>query len=310
MKSVNTRALANVGQLASYRNGGYHVEVYSDGTKIRTEVDASSPPRLPEQMDLKITDWCDAGCAWCHEKSTVKGKHSDVDRTLILLSALPIGAEIAIGGGDPLSHPEFERLVRGLRSMGLIPSVTVNGRHFERSRALLEMLTSEGHLFGVGISYHDSIPDWDYEHMVLHLIAGVNPPSVLDGAKKRFKVLLLGYKQFGRGKKLFEIRGQEVQNTIAAWYRELFVVAQNHHLSFDNLAIDQIKPQRVFKDASTYTSQYMGPEGQFSMYVDAVTETFALSSYSPDRFEWSNMQGMFAQVRTSQGFSMAEREAA
>lgn len=291
--------------LAGYHNGGYQIEIFSDGTKVRTELDASRPPVLPEQMDLKITDWCDAGCAWCHEKSTVKGTHGDVTRTLELLKDLPPGTEVAIGGGDPLSHPEFERFVRGLRAQGLVPSVTVNGRHFDRHRAMLEMLTSEGQLFGVGISYHDRLPDWDYEHMVLHLIAGVNPPSVLDEATRRMKVLLLGYKQFGRGKKLFEIRTKEVQDTIAAWYRELFIVAQNHHLSFDNLAIDQLKPQRVFKNPAAYTRQYMGPEGQFSMYVDAVTETFALSSYSPDRFDWSNMRDMFAQVRQGQGFAVA-----
>ena len=291
--------------LAAYSNGGYDIEIYGNGTKVRREVDVTMPPVLPEQMDLKITDWCDAGCAWCHEQSTTKGTHGDVTRTLALLKDLPPGTEVAIGGGDPLSHPEFERFVRGLRAQGLVPSVTVNGRHFERHRAMLEMLTSEGQLFGVGISYHDSIPDWDYEHMVLHLIAGVNPPSVLDGANRRLKVLLLGYKQFGRGKKLVQIRTKEVQDTIASWYRELFIVAKNHHLSFDNLAIDQLKPQRVFKDPAVYTKQYMGPEGQFSMYVDAVTETFALSSYSPDRFKWSNMREMFAHVREGQGFSVA-----
>lgn len=291
--------------LGSYQNGGYQIEIFSDGTKVRNEVDASMPPQLPEQLDLKTTDWCDAGCAWCHEQSTTKGKHCDVDRTLALFSAMLPGSEIAIGGGDPLSHPEFERLVRGLRGFGLVPSVTVNGRHFERSRAMLEKLTSEGQLFGVGVSYHDSIPDWNYEHMVLHLIAGVNPPSVLDEATRRMKVLILGYKQFGRGKKLFEIRQAQVQDTIAQWYRELFSVAQAHHLSFDNLAIDQLKPSRLFKDSKDYTQQYMGPEGQFSMYVDAVTETYALSSYSAERTGWSNMRDMFAHVRESQGFAVA-----
>lgn len=291
--------------LAQYQNGGYRVEIYADGTKIRTEQDATVPPWLPEQMDLKITDWCDAGCAWCHEQSTPKGQHGDVTRTLALLRPLPAGTEVAIGGGDPLSHPEFERFVRGLRAQGLVPSVTVNGRHFERHRDVLERLTKEGQLFGVGVSYHDSIPDWDYEHMVLHLIAGVNPPSVLDEAQRSMKVLLLGYKRFGRGKKLFEIRSQQVQDTIAAWYRELFVVAKRHHVSFDNLAIDQLKPQRVFKDPSAYARQYMGPEGQFSMYVDAVTETFALSSYSAERFPWSTMREMFATVRSGQGYAAA-----
>lgn len=218
------------------------------------------------------------------------------------------GTEIAIGGGDPLSHPEFERLVRGLRSFGIVPSVTVNGRHFERHRETLERLTHDKQLFGVGVSYHDAIPDWDYEHMVLHLIAGVNHPSVLDDAKRRMKVLLLGYKKFGRGKKLFEVRPKPVQDTLAAWYRELFHVAQNHHLSFDNLAIEQLKPGRLFKDPAAYEQQYMGPEGQFSMYVDAVTETFALSSYSSERFDWSNLRDMFGQVRQREGYAVAEAD--
>lgn len=293
-------------RLYAYRNGGYQIDIHSDGTKSRLALDPALPPVLPEQMDLKLTDACSAGCAWCHEQSTPKGKHGDVDRTLALLSGLPAGVEVAIGGGDPLEHPEFERFVRGLRAQGLVPSVTVNGRHFKAHRPRLEALIEQGQLFGVGVSYHDELPDWDYEHMVLHLIAGVNHPSVLDEAKQRMKVLLLGYKQFGRGKKLFELRPQPVRDTLSAWYRELFTVAQAHHLSFDNLAIEQLKPQRLFKDPQAYQRQYMGPEGQFSMYVDAVTETFALSSYSADRLGWSTMREMFAHVRQSQGFATQE----
>lgn len=291
--------------LAQYRNGGYEVSIFADGTKVRTTIDASQPPVLPEQMDLKISGWCDAGCAWCHEESTTKGIHGNLQKTAELLSVLPAGTEVAIGGGDPLSHPDFVWFVRQLRSQGLVPSVTVNGRHFARSRANLEMLTSEGSLFGVGFSYFDSLPDWDYEHLVIHLIAGINPPSVMDATTRPYKVLLLGYKQFGRGKKLFAIRSTQVQDTIASWYRELFVVAHAHHVSFDNLAIDQLKPQRLFKDPEAYQGQYMGPEGLFSMYLDAETETFALSSYSEERTGWSNMQEMFAHVRRSQGFSIA-----
>jgi hypothetical protein len=293
--------------LHGWRNGGWQVELYSDGTKVRTEVDPRQPPLLPEQMDFKLTDWCDAGCAWCHEKSTPKGAHGSVERSLALLRELPPGVEIAIGGGDPLSHPEFERFVRGLRSLGLVPSVTVNGRHLERHRDVLERLTGQGQLFGVGVSYskEHGLPQWDYPHMVLHLIAGVDHPSVLDEANRRMKVLLLGYKRFGRGQKLFEVRAQEVQQTLSAWYRELFHVAQSHHLSFDNLAIEQLKPERLFSSCLDYEQRYMGPEGQFSMYLDAVTETFALSSYSAERFAWSNMREMFARVRQGQGFAVA-----
>lgn len=296
-------------QIAQYTNGGYHVSIHGNGTKVRTTLDASMPPVLPEQMDLKITDWCDAGCAWCHERSTTKGKHGDVDAILALLADLPAGSEIAIGGGDPLSHPDFERLVTEMAARGLVPSVTVNGLHFERHRPLLEKLTAEKKLYGVGFSYADKLPEWDYEHLVVHLIAGVHSPAVLDAATRRYKVLLLGYKQFGRGKKLFEIRRTQVQETIQAWYRELFVVGREHHLSFDNLAIEQLKPQRLFKDPEVFNRQYMGEEGLFSMYVDGVTQTYALSSYSAERSGWSNLRDMFARIRQSQGFAVAGQAA-
>ena len=289
--------------LHTYQNGGYQVSMYADGTKVRERV-GEQPPLMQEQCDLKITDWCDAGCAWCHEGSTVKGAHADLDKTLELFSCMPAGTEVAIGGGDPLSHPDFVRFVRALRKQGLVPSVTVNGKHFERHLPVLKELTAEGSLFGVGFSYHDRLPDWEYPHLVVHLIAGVHSPQVLDPATRPYKVLLLGYKQFGRGKKMFEVRPAKVQDTIASWYRELFWVAHEHHVSFDNLAIDQLKPSRLFVHTENYEQQWMGPEGEFSMYIDAVTQTYALSSYSPERFSWSTMPEMFSRIRQTQGFTV------
>lgn len=286
----------------TYSNGGTRVELYRDGTKVRTQVSAL-PPVWPEQMDLKLTDACDAGCAWCHEESTPKGKHSDIHQTLAMLDGLPAGVEIAIGGGDPLMHPEFSTFVRELRSRGIVPSVTVNGRHLARSRDTLERLIADGCLFGVGVSYHEALPDWDYENMVLHLIAGVNSPAVWDQASHSYKVLLLGYKQFGRGRKLFELRPEPVKRTLSEWYRMLPLVAREHHLSFDNLAIEQLRPQRLFRDPSDFERQYMGPEGQHSMYVDAVEQQFGLCSYSAKRTSWSNIKDMFQAVRASQGLT-------
>lgn len=283
--------------LSNYHNGGFEVEIHSDGTKIRTTIDANIAPVLPEQFDLKISQWCDAGCSWCHEQSTPRGKHGDLHATLDLLVNLHPGTEVAIGGGDALSHPDFAWFVRALRARGLVPSVTVNGRHFARSRALLEKLISEGNLFGVGVSYHDSLPSWDYEHMVIHLIAGIHSPCVLDGAQLNYKILLLGYKRFGRGKKHFEIRTEAVQKMIDQWRREIFWVAREHQVSFDNLAIEQLDPVRLFADPTKYHLRHMGQEGQFSMYIDAVKQTFALSSYSSERQSWTDMKSMFAQVR-------------
>ena len=73
--------------LHKYTNGGFAIEIHRDGTKIREQIN-SSPAIMPEQMDLKITNWCDAGCGWCHENSTTAGKHAD----------------FVVWNGDPLSN--------------------------------------------------------------------------------------------------------------------------------------------------------------------------------------------------------------
>lgn len=287
-----------------YRNGGYDVGLYQDGTKMRVEWDASIPPIFPEQMDLKITNWCDAACPWCHEHSTLRGQHGDVDAMISLLSGLPAGVEIAIGGGDPLSHPGFPDLVAGLRANGLIPSVTVNGRHLARHRVLLETLIGRGHLFGVGVSFFESLPDWDYEHMVVHMIAGVDKPEALDNAK-RSKLLLLGYKNFGRGAKYREAFPVDVQKNIDQWFRELPIIGLRHHLSFDTLAVSLLRPERLFIDPEVYKQRFMGDEGQFSMYVDGVLQQCAISSYSAERYPWTDIRAMYSEIRHAAGHTAA-----
>lgn len=287
-------------KIASYRNGGYRVSIHEDGTKVRRRIASGLPPEHPEQLDLKITDWCDAGCFWCHEMSTKRGAHGDVDAMLDLLSGLPAGVEIAIGGGDPLSHPDFPRLARGLRDAGLLPSVTVNGRHLERSLPALKELAAEKAVYGVGVSFFQSLPEWDYPHKVVHMIAGVDDPSVLDGAPRQ-KVLVLGYKDFGRGEKHRSKRPAEVAEGIARWRRELLWLAREHHVSFDTLAIEQLEPSRLFLSGREYSRRFMGKEGEFSMYVDGVRQEFAVSSYSSARQPWSDIQSMFASVRMMAG---------
>lgn len=86
-------------KIHSYVNGNYTVDIYSDGTKTRTTEHDNFLPDFPESIDIKITDYCDLGCRFCHEMSTTIGKHSDLAMLLTILHKLPIGIELAIGGG-------------------------------------------------------------------------------------------------------------------------------------------------------------------------------------------------------------------
>ena len=98
--------------LGTYQNGNYTVKIYDNGTKIReNDLDFFEPDTV-ESMDIKITNSCDKMCPFCHEASTPDGKHGDI-LNLPFLDTLHPYTELAIGGGNPLSHPDLIPFLRG-----------------------------------------------------------------------------------------------------------------------------------------------------------------------------------------------------
>ena len=282
----------------TYQNGNCEVTIYEDGTKERT-YPAIAAPKFPESLDVKITNWCDAGCGWCHEKSTRQGIHGDLDETISLLTQLPAGVEIAIGGGHPLSHPHFDDFVKELTKHGLICNVTINEYHFKKEQDRIERLVADGYVKGVGYSYKSEPCLWKYEHLVSHIIVGVHDYTSLENIiRVNDKVLLLGYKEVGRGLNWNDKHFIQVRHNINSWYRGLFAAVRQAQVSFDNLAISQLNPSRLFVNADDYDTFYMGNDGLFSMYVDAVKREYAVSSTSNKRKQLTNdIFEMFGKVK-------------
>ena len=127
--------------LHKYTNGNVFVTILSDGTKIR-EYDDSVVPSIihPESIDVKITNYCDRNCKYCHEMSTTKGDHSDLTVLLDILKELPAGVELAIGGGNPLSHPNLIEFLSTLKDRGIISNITINQAHLYKYKEILEYL--------------------------------------------------------------------------------------------------------------------------------------------------------------------------
>lgn len=280
--------------LHSYNDGDFRVSIYSDGTKTRTGFGKAT---FPESMDVKITNWCDGACKWCHEGSTKRGVHGDLSQVTRLIKQLPSGVEIAIGGGHPLAHPSFDNFVTELSSIGIICNVTINEKHFADCLPRIERLIEDKKIIGVGYSYNTRPCLWKYEHLVSHVIIGVsNRDELKNIVSVNNKVLLLGYKDFGRGSKYTEDNGIVVTENISSWYRGLFSAARDAHLSFDNLAIKQLKPERLLSDED-YESFYMGNDGSHSMYIDAVKNEYGINSTSVKRMQFKDsIRDMFSDV--------------
>jgi hypothetical protein len=273
-------------QIATYRNGNTCVTILQDGTKIREYED--SPEIIhPESIDIKITDYCDMGCAYCHESSTTAGKHADLSELLRVISDLPAGVELAIGGGNPLSHPDLKKFLLDLKRRGIIANITVNQGHLKSYYELIRELISDGLIHGLGISitsnnftYVKKINELS-SNVVFHVIAGVNDISIIDRLMEfcEPKILILGYKTFGFG---IQYYSPEVELGINSWKRGLRRYVGKVSLSFDNLAIEQLSVRRLFTHEG-WEKFYMGDDFCFTMYIDAVKQEYGPTSRSNDR---------------------------
>lgn len=290
--------------LAQYKNGTATVELLEDGTR-KVEWEGELILKTPLQVDLKITNYCDLHnyCQWCHEASDKQGKHADLDKAIKVVSGLSKGAEIAVGGGNPLAHPGLRDFLVQARSFGLIPNLTINELHLKQFKKEIEDLIEHKLIFGLGISWsgkHKNLIKHFSElnpNTVVHIIAGLSKLDALNEVKEVCsKVLVLGYKRFRKGNSFYN---DAIEKELQQWYRRLPLYFKDFTLSFDNLAIEQLGIKRYFTQKG-WKRFYQGDEGTISFYLDAVEQMYALNSTSPIRFpfEDASIEQMFETIQT------------
>lgn len=282
----------------TYQNGNTTVTIHSDGTKVR-EYKGVPKPLLPESMDVKITNYCDGNCPWCHEKSNIFGQHADLEILIEEIKKLFPGTEIALGGGNTLTHPALFQFLYELKQRKIIANITVNQKHVKRFYSKIEYLLKNELIHGLGISISN---DEDLEELipllqiskniVFHVIMGVDDVRIIDklySLGDNIKILILGYKDYGNGKIFLNNKRIDIENNKKRWYQQVggYFRKEGLTLSFDNLAISQLNLKRFFmKDA--WEKFYMGDEGKFSCYIDAVNEEFASCSVDSNRVKFGD----------------------
>ena len=272
--------------LYSYHNLDSFVQIYEDGTKVRQSV--GNRMIQPESIDLKITNQCNVGCRFCSEGSCPTGKHANYENIINLVDCLAPGTEIAIGGGDALSFPELKWLLNLFYSKGLICNLTTHEAHFAKGISIIRDYMSSGLIRGLGISpaqpfsfsVRDDIKALPYpQNVVIHTVAGIHDINeILYFSDKGYKVLVLGYKELGRGKGFYK-KFKNISRAIAELKNKIPFLLNNakNIISFDNLAIKQLDVMRWLKHEGM-EDLYMGEDGKYSMFVDAVEMKYAKSS--------------------------------
>lgn len=275
-----------MGLLGRYKNGNFVTTILSDGTKIRETKDDEFIPSFAENMDVKICNYCDMGCKFCHEGSTINGKFGNILNEKFIDTLHPY-QEIAIGGGDATSHPNLIPFLQKLKERKVIANMTVNQIHFEKKHELIKRLVNEKLIYGLGVSLVNPTKHFielikQYPNAVIHVINGVLKPSDIKALENNnLKMLILGYKHLRRGNEYFEEEQNDIETKQQWLYENLEDIIQKFKVvSFDNLAIEQLDVKRLLTQEE-WDEFYMGDDGKVTYYVDMVERKFAQSSTAP-----------------------------
>ncbi len=281
--------------LLNYKNGNCSISTYEDGT-MKIECDENIPKIMfPLSMDIKITNYCDMNCPYCHESSTIEGIHGNLDVLYKKLLELPSPIELAIGGGNPLSHPWLLPFLSELKDKGFICNLTVNQGHLKNYESLLYFLLKEKLIYGLGISivnnnfkYVQKLVEYS-DNVVAHLIVGINNINVINELHDIgiTNFLALGYKKYGFGEQYSENNIDSLYKNYSEWFYKIKFYLLKYKISFDNLGIEQLNISK-YLTKEAWALYYMGDDFTRTMYIDAVEGIYAPTSRSNDRTHWDN----------------------
>ena len=240
----------------------------------------------------------------CHENSTVDGKHGDILSPSFLDNLHPY-TELAIGGGNPLEHPDIDEFLKRCKERKFICNITVNQKHFIENYDRIKNWVDNKFIYGVGVSFYrtsnklielmQTIPN-----SVLHVIAGLIELNDLKFmANNNLKILILGYKQVRRGKDLYNNYSMHNMinyniDTLRYYIKHIIKDKWFNVVSFDNLAIKQLDVKNILSE-DQWNEFYMGDDGQdgeqtsASMFVDMVERKFAKNSCANESERYSLM---------------------
>lgn len=282
--------------LYKYTNGNYDVVLFDNGTKVRVLREGDDfDPSLPENIDMKLSNRCPIGCAYCHERSTPDGDVPNLNEWIDtpFFNSLRPGSELALGGGALSSLPmnSFQDFLDYLSRIEIVTNITVNQREIDNPdfRDFVRDNLNKKSIFGVGISYYGKSEGLEEmirlhrNNVVVHVINGLLTKDDVDYLSKlNCKILILGYKNFGRGAdcsdnflKIIESNKKYLESEILR-LKHLF-----KSISFDCLAVEQLNLSKKV-NSDEWDKLYMGDDGKFTMYVDIVSRKYGVNSITPE----------------------------
>lgn len=294
------------------------------GDKIRVQFGDQTIPSpktfVPELVDINITDFCTHGCQYCYRGCTDKGKHASLENLTKLFKILQEHQvlEVALGGGEPLEHPDFWTIAERAKYYGMHVNVSTRDEGILRDPEVLAKGVEFLHGIGlsVGRCYHmkelGSLRDYAFQasqrknrgygtptlEVVLHLAMGTLPRNqfsemLKEARENHLPVLLLGYKSHGRGVEFKNSHGFYEYSWLGEELNKYFKKHayeganedgteywQGPKVSFDTVLVGEMSEWLTKHKVDR--RRWQEGEGLNSCFVDAVNMTMAKSSFEGD----------------------------
>lgn len=284
----------------------------NNGDKIRltfgkkqTKVTKASAPEL---VDIKITDYCDKRCAFCYQGSTKEGVHGDINYingAIYMLGKNQV-FEVALGGGEPTAHPEFERILRTCQWTHVVPNFTTKTLDWLKNDTRRNDIMSCIGGFAYSVSCNRDVRllgfllekyGIDRNRVQIQIIDGLVSDWAFEQILKEcayhnLTLTILGYKTTGRGESFAEKR----QPYKYDWIQ--LIKKSRDAGDYVSIGVDTLMVQKyhdVFKKEGIDDIFFTPKEGQFSCYIDAVKEEIGPSSYDPQamtKFPYSGFNNL------------------
>ena len=260
--------------LTRYSNGNVLVSIYSDGTKTREWFNDLKTDRV-EMIDINTSTYCDNDCSYCYLGANEKGSNGDPEDPI--LKTIPPHTEVALNWCD---KELLDRFIDVLVDRECIVNVTVNIKSIIKDESIIDYLKeaqAAGRIYGFGLS----VDRFDYRqynlyfkinklnNLVVHVINGVVSVHTIINLTSAFsKFLILGGKPLPKN--------SAYKYTFLTEDEMKLLMKMIACISFDNLALKQLNIKELYDDI--YDDYFMGEDGQFSFYIDLVSNTYSISS--------------------------------
>jgi hypothetical protein len=250
----------------------------------------------PELVDIKITDYCDKRCSFCYQGSTEEGQHGNtnyINQVIYMLEKNQV-FEVALGGGEPTLHPDFEKILQTCRWKHIVPNFTTKTLDWlkddNRRNKILSLIGG----FAYSVSCEREVRELGFllekydvnkKRVQIQIIDGVVGEwsfsrIIKECSYHNLTLTILGFKPTGRGKTFYGCSRDPHKYDWISLIKKARENGDYVTIGVDTLMVQEYRDE--FEKEGIDEIFFTHREGKFSCYIDSVKQEMGPSSYAPD----------------------------